>query len=186
MRAEILQKLNELKTKSGMSYEDVHEKTGYATSTLHRWHKGESDPDLEQLTNLVECYHGSMEELFAAVGKRELAATQTIGYQGAEAMVEHYEARLKAKDDMIKQLQEHHTQRIEQEQNHAKSSIEYLKGEIDRLRGERDSARDTSLQVVSKKHTVYQGMFIACIILGISVALLIVLLIIAFKTDAIL
>lgn len=186
MKTQILEKLNDLKNRSGKSFEAVHDALGFAASTVHRWHKGESVPDIDDLTALVEFYGGSMEDLFAAVGKQEMTATQTIGYQGAEAMVEHYEARLEAKDAMIAQLKEHHAQRIEQEQQHHEKSIEYLKNEIDRLRGERDSARDTSLQVVSKKHTVYQNMFVACIILGVTIVLLIVLLIIAFKTDAIL
>lgn len=186
MKTQILEKLNDLKNKSGKSYENVHEDLGFATSTVHRWHKGESTPDIDDLTTLVEYYGGNMEDLFAAVGKQEMAATQTIGYQGAEVMVEHYEARLKAKDDMIAQLKAHHSQRIDQDAQHYSKSIEYLKSEIERLRGERDSARGTSLDVVGKKHRVYIVLSAICVIMGIAISLLIVLLIIAFKTGPIL
>lgn len=174
MKTQILEKLNDLKIKSGKSFEDVHDVLGFATSTVHRWHKGESNPDLDQLTTLVEFYGGSMEELFAAVGKQEMAATQTIGYQGADAMVEHYEARLQAKDERLEDSNANH-QKI----------VEYLKQEIDRLRGERDSARETSLQVVGKKQRVFIALSVICVVMGLAISLLIVLLIIAFKTDAI-
>lgn len=176
MKTQILEKLNDLKTKSNKSFEDVHDALGFATSTVHRWHKGESNPDLDQLTSLVEFYGGSMEELFVAVGKHEMAATQTIGYQGADAMVEHYEARLQAKDEKYDLLKEHHTQRIEEiNANHARS-IEYLKDEIIRLRKERDSSRATSLEVVGKKHRVFSAMVIICVVMGLAISLLIVLL----------
>lgn len=182
MKTQILEKLNDLKNQSGKSFEDVHNALGFATSTIHRWHKGESTPDIDDLTALVEYYGGSMEELFAAVGKQEMTATQTIGYQGADAMVEHYEARLKAKDEKYDLLKEHHTQRIEEiNANHARA-VEYLKDEILRLRKERDSARDTSLAVVGKKHRVFSVISVICVIMGIAISLLIVLLIVAFKT----
>lgn len=186
MKTQILEKLNTWKVQSGKSYEDAHEATGYATSTIHRWHKGESEPDLEQLTTIVEFWGGNMQELFADVGKQEMVATQAIGYQGADVMVEHYEARLKAKDEKYELMKEHHNQRIGELNDSHRRSIEYLKEEIIRLRGERDAARGTSLAVVDKKHRVFAALVIICIVMGIAISLLIVLLIIAFKTDAIL
>lgn len=185
MKTQILERLNDLKVKSGKSYEDAHEHTGYAVSTIHRWHKGESEPDLEQLTNLVEFYGGNMESLFAAVGKQEMAATQAIGYQGADVMVEHYEARLAAAKEKYELLQAHHEQRVDEINESHRKSIEYLKEEIKRLRDERDSARGTSLEVVGKKHRVFGVLSIICVVMGIAISLLIVLLIVAFKTDAI-
>ena len=104
MKDYILAKLNDLKNKSGKSYEAVHEALGYAVSTVHRWHRGESEPDLDQLTNLVEFYGGSMQKLFEAVGRQEIAASQETGYQGIASMSETYEARLKAKDEQIEYL----------------------------------------------------------------------------------
>lgn len=185
MKTQILEKLNAWKAQSGKSYEDAHEATGYATSTIHRWHKGESEPDLEQLTTMVEFWGGNMQELFADVGKQEMAATQAIGYQGADVMVEHYEARLKAKDEKYDLLKEHHSQRIEELNSNHRSTVDYLKDEISRLRDERDSARGTSLAVVDKKHRVFSALVIICVVMGIAISLLIVLLIVAFKTDAI-
>ena len=186
MKTQILEKLNQWKAQSGKSYEDAHDATGYATSTIHRWHKGESEPDLEQLTTIVEFWGGSMQELFAEVGKQEMAATQAIGYQGADVMVEHYEARLTAAKEKYDLLQTHHNQRVDEINENNRKSIEYLKMEIDRLRAERDSARGTSLDVVGKKQRVFIVLSVICIVMGISISLLIVLLIIAFKTDAIL
>ncbi len=134
MKEQILVKLNDLKAKSGKSYEAVHDALGYATSTVHRWHRGESEPDLEQLTNLVEFYGGSMEKLFAAVGKLEMTAAQDSGYQGITAMSESYEARLQAKDDLMEQQRLYYESLREQERQHYEKSIEYLKKETDWLR----------------------------------------------------
>ena len=185
MKTQILEKLNDLKNQSGKSFEDVHNALGFATSTIHRWHKGESTPDIDDLTALVEYYGGSMEDLFAAVGKQELTATQSIGYQGADVMVEHYEARLAAKDEKYALLQEHHTQRIEEINANHERSVAYLKEEIVRLRAERDSARGTSLEVVGKKHFVYRSAIIVSVFLAACVAILSVLLYFALKSDAI-
>lgn len=134
MKEQILVKLNDLKAKSGKSYEAVHEALGYATSTVHRWHRGESEPDLEQLTNLVEFYGGSMEKLFAVVGKLEMTASQDSGYQGVVAISESYEARLQAKDDLMNQQRLYYERLLEQERGHYERSIEYLKKEADWLR----------------------------------------------------
>ena len=133
MKEQILVKLNDLKAKSGKSYEAVHEALGYATSTVHRWHRGESEPDLEQLTNLVEFYGGSMEKLFAVVGKLEMTASQDSGYQGVVAISESYEARLQAKDDLMNQQRLYYERLLEQERGHYERSIEYLKKEADWL-----------------------------------------------------
>lgn len=171
MKTQILEKLNDLKTKSGKSYDAVRDALGYATSTVSRWHKGDSEPDLDQLTNLVEFYGGSMEELFAAVGKQELTATQSIGYQGADVMVEHYEARLKAKDDLLAQAQHYHDQRLQQEKEHHQKSVDYLTLEIERLRGVVSS-------LTAKRNVVFW--VLVCIIVALLFALSL-----ALGTDAI-
>ena len=169
MKAQVLEKLNEYKRKSGKSLEAVHESLGYATSTVQRWLKGESNPDMEQLEALVEFFGGNMKDLYAAVGKQELAATQSIGYQGAEVMVEHYEQRLKAKDEKYELLKDHHDQRIKEINDNHRLSVDYLKEEIKRLRGELDVANQaaTSLthtaseltkaasNLTGKKHVVF-------------------------------
>lgn len=195
MKTQILEKLNDLKIKSGKSFEDVHDALGFAASTVHRWHKGESNPDMDQLTSLVEFYGGDMKDLYADVGKQEMTATQDKGYQGADAMVEHYEARLAAKDAICAQLQEHHKQRIEEINDHHEKSVEYLKDEIKRLREERDSARKecsdlevesvrqvaeakkTASDITGKKHVVYWVSAALNILLAVGV-------IIALLTDS--
>lgn len=185
MKTQILEKLNDLKSQSGKSFEAVHEALGYATSTVHRWHKGESEPDMEQLTALVEFYGGSMEKLFAAVGKQEMTATQTIGYQGADTMVEHYEQRLKAKDEKYELLQEHHKQRIEEINGNHGRAVQYLKDEIGRLRGELDIANQAAVELAKaataltgKKYVVFWAL------IGINV-LLAILLLVALQTGPI-
>lgn len=196
MKTQILEKLNELKQRSGKSFENVHDSLGFATSTVHRWHKGESTPDIDDLTALVEFYGGSMEDLFAAVGKQEMTATQSIGYQGADVMVEHYEARLAAKDEKYNLLQAHHEQRIEEINGNHGRAVEYLKEDIKRLRKERDDYRSecealkvssaeeiarahkAASDVTGKKHAVYW------VSTGLNV-LLAIAVIIALLTDSI-
>lgn len=185
MKTQILEKLNELKVRSGKSYESVHECLGYATSTVHRWHKGESEPDMEQLTNLVEFYGGSMEELFVVVGKQEMTATASIGYQGADVMAQHYEARLAAQQEKYDLLKSHHDQRIAEINEHHGKSVEYLKSEISRLRKERDDARESAIDsakaardITGKKHVVFW------VLVGIDLFMAIAL-ILALLTDSI-
>lgn len=132
MRDHILAKLNELKQKSGKSYEDVHEALGYAVSTLHRWHKGESTPDLDQLADLVEFYGGSMDKLFVDVGRQEMAASQDTGYQGVSTIIDVHKAELQMQaDQYAKQLQ--------QEREHYMRIISYLQTEIAWLRSTVDT-----------------------------------------------
>lgn len=50
---------------------------------------------------------------------------------------------------------------------------------------ELSKARKTASDVTDKKHAVFRVMAIMCIVMGIAMSLLIFLLIIAFKTDAI-
>ena len=185
MKTQILEKLNDLKANSGKSFEAAHEALGYSASTIHRWHKGESEPDLEQLTALVEFYGGSMDILFAAVGKQEMAATQAIGYQGADVMVEHYEQRLKAKDEKYDLLKEHHNQRIEEINSNHGRAVKYLTDEIGRLRGELDIANQAAVDLskaatalTGKKHIVFW------VLAGVD-ALLAVLLYFALRTGPI-
>lgn len=185
MKTPLIEKLTEFRSKSGLSYDKLEEKTGISASTINRWYNGKGVPSLDEIEMLCDAMGFDITDIFITIGKQEMTATQAIGYQGAEVMVEHYEARLKAKDEKYDLLKEHHSQRIEELNGSHKRTIEYLKEEIKRLRNERDSARETSLQVVGKKHRVFGVLAVICVIMGIAISLLIVLLIIAFKTDAI-
>lgn len=176
MKAQILERLNDLKSKSGKSYEDVHDTLGYAASTVHRWHRGESNPDMDQLTALVEFYGGEMRDLYADVGKQEMTATQDIGYQGAVAMVEHYEARLKAKDDQQMMLQDHHRQAIE----HRDKVVAYLKEQVEAMQKERkenreelDKQRNRADELDRKRHNVFWGMLVIIIMLLVMMGVMI-------------
>lgn len=185
MKTHIRLKLNDLKTASGKSLEDAHAALGYATSTVHRWLKGESDPSVEQLTNLVEFFGGNMTELFAEVGQQEMIATEAIGYQGADVMVEHYEQRLKAQQEKYELLKEHHSQRIEEINDNHSRAVEYLKDEIKRLRGELDISNQAAIDLskaatnfTGKKHVVFW-------VLAGANALLALLLFVALQTGPI-
>lgn len=185
MKTPLIEKLTEYRNECGLSYDKLEQKTGISSSTICRWYKGQGVPSLDEIEMLCDAMGHDIADIFVTIGKQEMVATQSIGYQGAEVMVEHYEARLTAKDEKYNVLQAHHEQRIlEINENHARV-VDYLKEEIKRLRGERDSARETSLNVVGKKHRVYIVLSAICIVMGIAISLLIVLLIIAFKTDAI-
>lgn len=186
MKTPLIEKLTEFRSKSGLSYDKLEEKTGISASTINRWYNGKGVPSLDEIEMLCDAMGFDITDIFVTVGKQEMTATQAIGYQGAEVMVEHYEARLLAKDEKYNLLQAHHDQRIKEISESHTKSIGYLMEEIKRLRGERDSARETSLQVVGKKHRVFGVLAVICVIMGIAISLLIVLLIIAFKTDAIL
>lgn len=185
MKTPLIEKLTEYRIESGLSYDKLGDKTGISASTICRWYKGQGVPSLDEIELLCDAMGHDIADIFVTVGKQEMVATQAIGYQGAEVMVEHYEARLKAKDEKYDLLKEHHSQRIEELNNSHRRTVDYLKDEISRLRDERDSARGTSLAVVDKKHKVFAALVIICVVMGIAISLLIVLLIIAFKTDAI-
>lgn len=185
MKTPLIEKLTEYRNECGLSYDKLEQKTGISSSTICRWFKGQGVPSLDEIEMLCYAMGHDISDIFVTIGKQEMVATQSIGYQGAEVMVEHYEARLTAKDEKYNVLQSHHEQRIlEINENHARV-VDYLKEEIKRLRGERDSARETSLEVVGKKHRVYIVLSAICIVMGIAISLLIVLLIVAFRTDAI-
>ena len=178
MKAQMLEKLNDYKRKSGKSLEAVHESLGYATSTVQRWLKGESNPDIEQLESLVEFFGGSMKDLYAAVGKQEMVATENIGYQGAEVMIEHYEQRLKAKDEKYELLRDHHDQRIKEINESHKRSVDYLLKEKERMEKELDLANKAAVTLAEaaksysgKKHTVFWVMVGVNVLLAILLAI---------------
>lgn len=98
-----------------------------------------------------------MMELFAEVGKQEMVATEKIGYQGAEVMIEHYEQRLKAKDEKYELLQTHHDQRIKEINENHRLSVDYLKDEIKRLRGELDVANEAATALATTASNLTQA-----------------------------
>lgn len=167
MKTPLIEKLTEYRIESGLSYDKLGERTGISSSTICRWYKGQGVPSLDEIEMLCEAMGHDISDIFVTIGKQEMVATQSIGYQGAEVMVEHYEARLAAKDEKYNILQAHHEQRIlEINENHAKS-VSYLMDEIKLLRVERDSARETSLAVVGKKQRVFWVLVAIDIIMAI-------------------
>ncbi len=171
MKTRILAHLQQLKDQSGHSLSTIHENTSFATTTLHRWFKGESSPDIYELTTLVESMGGSMTELFADVGKQEMQSTQTIEYQGAVAMQEHYETRLAAAKEKFDMLQAHHEQSIKSHQEAYDRSLAYLNEQVQEMRNERATLQDrvSTLNVrVSdldrRRHNVFWGMLAALLV----------------------
>lgn len=174
MKTPLIEKLTDMRRKSGLSYDKLGEKTGISASTINRWYNGQGVPSLDEIELLCDAMGFDIKDIFVTVGKQELTATQAIGYQGAEVMVEHYEARLTAEREKREILQSHHEQRINEiNESHAKS-VAYLMEEIKRLRGERDSSREASLNLAGKKHTVFW------VLVGIDVVMAILLFIALF------
>lgn len=182
MKPRMLKALNDQKKISGKTYDNVQDDLGYARSTVQRWHKGECDPTMEQFETLYEYYGGCMRDLYADVGEQEMRATENIGYQGAEVMVEHYEQRLKAKDEKYELLKDHHNQRIEEINGNHGRAVQYLKDEIGRLRGELDIANQAAVEL-AKSATALTGKkyVVFWVMAGINV-LLALLLFIALRT----
>lgn len=162
MKTPLIEKLTEYRVESGLSYDKLGDKTGISASTICRWYKGQGVPSLDEIELLCEAMGHDISDIFVTVGKQEMVATQSIGYQGANAMVEHYEARLAAKDELYRQLQGHHSQRMEQENAHHEKQIAYYDKEIERLRG-------VVASLTAKKNIVFW------VLVGIIVLLLIAL-----------
>lgn len=192
MKTPLIEKLTEYRAESGLSYDKLEQKTGISSSTICRWYKGQGVPSLDEIELLCDAMGHDIADVFVTVGKQEMVATQSIGYQGADAMAEHYEARLAAAKEKYDLLQNHHDQRIKEiNENHGKS-VEYLKDEIKRLRQERDDARKEAADmevdylhkiadankaasdVTGKKHIVFW------VLVGIDVLMAILLLIALF------
>lgn len=141
---------------------------------------------------------------FAAELAEELRNTRNYYEAKAVSVRTHYEEQLASLRDQCARQEAERTRERETQQRTYDNSVNYLKSEIERLRKERDDvrreceslkessanelskARKTASDVTDKKHVVFRVMAIICIVMGIAISLLIVLLIIAFKTDAIL
>lgn len=196
MKTPLIEKLTEFRSDCGLSFDKLGEKAGISGTTINRWYNGKGCPSLEEIEILCDAMGHDIREIFVEVGKQEMVATQSIGYQGAEAMVEHYEARLAAKDEKYNLLQAHHEQRIEEINGNHGRAVEYLKEDIKRLRKERDEYRSecealkvssaeeisrahkAASDVTGKKHVVYW------VSTGLNV-LLAIAVIIALLTDSI-
>lgn len=97
----------------------------------------------------------------------------------------HYEHQIASRDEQNQRQQEEREREREMHQNNYDKVVNYLKDENARLRRERDEARASAGGVAQKKHYVYRIMAVLCIILGITLAITIVLLYYALKSDAI-
>lgn len=178
MKPKMLKALNDQKKISGKTLDNVQDDLGYARSTVQRWLKGESDPTMEQYETLYEYFGGSMRDLYADVGEQEMRATENIGYQGAEVMVEHYEQRLHAKDEKYELLKDHHDQRINEINESHKRSVDYLLKEKDRMEKELALANQAAVTLAEaaksysgKKHTVFWVMVGVNVLLAILLAI---------------
>lgn len=174
MKTPLIEKLTEFRIESGLSYDKLGDKTGISSSTICRWYKGQGVPSLDEIEMLCDAMGHDITDIFVTIGKQEMVATQNLGYQGAEVMVQHYEARLAAKDEKYNLLQAYHDQRIQEINGNHGRAVEYLKDEIKRLRTELDSARSASLSLAGKKHTVFWAL------VGIDVIMAILLFIALF------
>lgn len=185
MKTPIIARLESIRKRNNLSFEDAAERSGFSTSTLRRWWKGESIPSVEDVENLAEAMGGTAEEVFAAVGKQEMIETQTIGYQGAAVMSAQYEERLKAKDEKYNLLKEHHDQRIAEIHDQHARSVQYLKEEILRLRGELDLANQAAVELASSSSSFAKKKYIVFWVLAGADLILAALLLVALRTGPI-
>lgn len=183
MKTPLIEKLTEYRIESGLSYDKLGERTGISSSTICRWYKGQGVPSLDEIEMLCDAMGHDISDIFVTIGKQELTATQNIGYQGADAMVAHYEARLQGKDDQQKMLQEHHKQAIE----HRDKVIDYLKKQVEimqqdrvQTRSELDAERDRAdaaeahvKDMDRKRHNIFwiMGIICSCLSVGLVIAL---------------
>ena len=181
MKTPLIEKLTEYRIESGFSYDRLAEKTGYSSSTICRWYKGQGVPSLDEIEVLCDAMGHDISDIFITIGKREMVATQNIGYQGADAMVAHYEARLQSKDDQQKMLQEHYKQAIE----HRDKVVDYLKKQVENMQQERtqtraeleaerkraDDAEEKAKDMDRKRHNIFWIMGIICSCLSVALVI---------------
>lgn len=140
---------------------------------------------------------------FAAELTEELRNTRAYYEEKAVSVRSHYEEQIASLREQCERQEMERTRERETQQRTYDNSVNYLKSEIERLRKERDDARreceslkessaselskaqKTASDVTGKKHFVFRVMAIMCVVMGIATSLLIFLLIVAFKTDAI-
>lgn len=104
MRPILLERLNNQKKISGKSLEAISKITGYSDSTLSRWYKGESTPDMDQLENVYVATGGSLKDLYAEIGEAEVKAAEKFDYKGTDALLAEFEKREK--------LYQHHCEQV--------------------------------------------------------------------------
>lgn len=183
MKTPLIEKLTEFRSESGLSYDKLEEKTGISASTINRWYNGKGVPSLDEIEMLCDAMGFDIKDIFITVGKQEMTATQDIGYQGAQAMVAHYDARLQAKDDQQKMLLEHHKQAIE----HRDKVVDYLKKQVELMQKERITSREeldaerkranaaeaAVKDMDRKRHNIFwiMGIICSCLSVGLVIAL---------------
>ena len=57
------ERINKFRRKSGLSQEQLAEKTGVYRQAISKWESGTSTPELEKLLALSECFHITLDEL---------------------------------------------------------------------------------------------------------------------------
>jgi len=65
----LVERLTELRKKAGLSQEDLSEKLNISRQAVSKWERGESTPDIDNLTRIGEIYGVSMDYLI--LGKTE-------------------------------------------------------------------------------------------------------------------
>ena len=57
------ERINKFRRKSGLSQDQLAEKTGVYRQAISKWESGTSTPELEKLLAISECFHITIDEL---------------------------------------------------------------------------------------------------------------------------
>lgn len=188
MKTPVLERIYTMKESSKLTNEEIAERMYVSVSTVNRWMAGTIIPGVEQLEKLAEVLGGDISELFAAVGKQELIATQEIKYEGATAMIARYEAQIEAMKERETLCAAHYSADMCLMEEHYKRVASYLKDECSDLHRKNRELMDRAItaekkaddadarchDLYSKRHRVFWAMlaplviviagFIVCVI----------------------
>lgn len=64
----IVQRINELRTKAGMSQNELAQKIGVSANTVYHWNKTDAMPTLSNVERICEVFRISVEQFFHGLG----------------------------------------------------------------------------------------------------------------------
>ena len=185
MKTPLLERLHQMKTRCGLTTEDIADKMYVSDSTVNRWFAGKIIPSLDQLEQLTEVMDGDIMDIFAAVGKQEMLATQDKDFEGAASISARCDAQLASMREKMALCDTHHNAEMqilresydrtithmehemqELEQHNAELLARAVKAEQLVADAERraDEARAQAKAIEEKRHNVFWGMLGLCVL----------------------
>lgn len=161
------------KEQAKLSFDALHDRTGVSASTLCRYFKGEAEPTVDILENIVEALGANMRDLYAQVGEHEMKASEPHDFKGVEALSaefarreelirEHCNQRITHAEELRLQLQQSfdtaiaamertHATELQKLDAHFDRSNTYLSGQIVELRAELSQALSRALRAEAER-----------------------------------